>query len=227
HIPPLPATLPFLLSIDDSSNSDIPDTPPSPTHGTPFTETTLSTQRSPATSSSLQRRVMILTSRHPILHGRPYHYHPNRPVHMLTVRKRIGTLPTHRLATFSDSFTDALSDSASSHLSFDHSLPAPSSGMRPSYHLCLLVLSIHRSSAAISARPSNDSSSVSPSRKRGRSPAASIPLSSPIPGALSYARANHLPSPKRIRSSEIATDLEVSSEDRFKLYVPRETDLEM
>ncbi|GKA25830.1 hypothetical protein Tco_0711939 [Tanacetum coccineum] len=33
HIPPLPAT----------SDSDIPDTPPSPTHGTPFTETTLST----------------------------------------------------------------------------------------------------------------------------------------------------------------------------------------
>ncbi|GJZ12312.1 reverse transcriptase domain-containing protein [Tanacetum coccineum] len=43
HIPPLPATLPFLSSIDDSSDSDIPDTPPSPTHDTPFTETTLST----------------------------------------------------------------------------------------------------------------------------------------------------------------------------------------
>nr|GEY15549.1 hypothetical protein [Tanacetum cinerariifolium] len=152
HIPPLPATLPFLLLIDDSLNSDIPDTPPSPTHGTPFTETTLSTQRSPATSSALQH-----------------------------------------------SSTDALSDSASSHSSFDHSLLAPSSSMRPSYHLCLLVLSIHRSSAAIFARPSHDSSSVSPSRKRGRSPAASIPLSSPIPGALSYARVDHLPSPKRIR----------------------------
>nr|GEV81427.1 hypothetical protein [Tanacetum cinerariifolium] len=43
HIPLLPATLPFLSSIDDSSDSDIPDTPPSPTHGTPLTETTLST----------------------------------------------------------------------------------------------------------------------------------------------------------------------------------------
>ncbi|GJW28780.1 hypothetical protein Tco_0045655 [Tanacetum coccineum] len=32
-IPPLPATSPFLLSIDDSSNSDTPDTPPSPTYG--------------------------------------------------------------------------------------------------------------------------------------------------------------------------------------------------
>nr|GEW61281.1 hypothetical protein [Tanacetum cinerariifolium] len=52
HIPPLPATSPFLSLTDDSSNNDIPDTPPSPTHGTPFTETTLSTQRLPAASDS-------------------------------------------------------------------------------------------------------------------------------------------------------------------------------
>ncbi|GJS68931.1 hypothetical protein Tco_0683496 [Tanacetum coccineum] len=43
HIPPLPATSPFLSSTDDSSDSDKPDTPPSLTHGTPLTETTLST----------------------------------------------------------------------------------------------------------------------------------------------------------------------------------------
>nr|GEZ36009.1 hypothetical protein [Tanacetum cinerariifolium] len=42
-----------------------------------------------------------------------------------------------------------------------------------------------------------------------------------------YARADHLPSPKRIRSFEIATHLEVSLEDRFKPYVPRGTGLEM
>ncbi|GJS14825.1 hypothetical protein Tco_0409297 [Tanacetum coccineum] len=53
HIPPLPATSPFLSSIDDSSDSDIPDTPPLPTHGTPFTKTTLSTQRSPVASGAL------------------------------------------------------------------------------------------------------------------------------------------------------------------------------
>nr|GEV22670.1 homeodomain-like protein [Tanacetum cinerariifolium] len=35
-------------------SSDIPDTPPSSTHGTPFTETTLSTQRSSATSGALR-----------------------------------------------------------------------------------------------------------------------------------------------------------------------------
>ncbi|GJX77834.1 retrovirus-related pol polyprotein from transposon TNT 1-94 [Tanacetum coccineum] len=60
HIPPLPATLPFLSSTDDSSDIDIPDTPPSPTHGTPFTETTLSTQSSPVASGTLRRRVMVL-----------------------------------------------------------------------------------------------------------------------------------------------------------------------
>ncbi|GKC96090.1 hypothetical protein Tco_1161532, partial [Tanacetum coccineum] len=54
HIPPLPATSPFLSSIDDSSYSDIPNTLPSPTHGTPFTETTLSTQSSPVASGALR-----------------------------------------------------------------------------------------------------------------------------------------------------------------------------
>ncbi|GKF05207.1 hypothetical protein Tco_0035875 [Tanacetum coccineum] len=48
HIPPLPATSPFLSSNDDTTNSDTLDTPPSPTHGMPFTEITSSTQRSPA-----------------------------------------------------------------------------------------------------------------------------------------------------------------------------------
>nr|GFA39054.1 hypothetical protein [Tanacetum cinerariifolium] len=207
HIPPLPATLQFLSSTKDSSDSDILDAPPSPTHGTPFSETTLSTQRTLAAS-----------------------------VHMITVRKRVEPLPTHRLAlrhsvdyssldhfslddssrdslssssseTSSDSFADVLSDYASSRSSLDHSLPAPSSGMRPSHHLCFLVPSIHRSSATIFARPSHDSSSASPSRKRSRSPVTSVPLSLPIPVALSYAQ--------------------VSSEDRFKPYVPRGTDLEM
>ncbi|GJR19945.1 putative reverse transcriptase domain-containing protein [Tanacetum coccineum] len=160
HIPPLPTTSPFLSSTGDSSDSDIPDTPPSPTY-----ETSL------------------------------------------------------------DSSTDALFDSASSHSSSDHSLPTPSSGMRPSHHLCSLVPRIHHSSAAISDSLSRDSFSTSPSCKRSRSPAASVLLSSPILGALSYARADLLPSPKRIRSPESATDLEGCSEDSFEPYVPREDGL--
>ncbi|GKC65022.1 hypothetical protein Tco_1097620 [Tanacetum coccineum] len=160
---------------------------------------------------------------------------------MMTVRKRVGPLLTHRLAvrhsvdysssdhfysddssrdssssssseTSSDSSADALSDFASSRSSYDHSLPVPSSssGMRPSHHLCSLVPSIPCSSTAISDRPSHDSSSASPSRKWSRSPAASVPLSKPIHGALSFVRVNLLPLPKRIRSPESTMDLEAS-----------------
>ncbi|GJZ01764.1 hypothetical protein Tco_0519725 [Tanacetum coccineum] len=210
----------------------------------------LSCLRSPVASGALRRRVMVLAPGQPIPHGRPYRYHLNGSVHMMSVRKRVGPLPTHRLAvrhsvdysssdhfysddssrdssssssskTSSDSSTDALSDSASSRSSSDHSLLTPSSGMRPSHHLCSLVPSIHYSYAAISKRPS-DSSSVSPSRKRSRSPAASVPLSSPTLGALPYAHADLLPSPKRIRSPKTVTDLEGCSEDSFEPYVPRE-----
>nr|GEU71814.1 retrovirus-related Pol polyprotein from transposon TNT 1-94 [Tanacetum cinerariifolium] len=183
HIPPLPAILPFLSLAADSSDSDTPDTPPSPTHGTP-------------------------------------------PVHMMTAKKRVGPLPTHRLVvrhsvdyssldhfSLDDSLRDSLSSSSSktssdpssydlSGSSSDHSLPALASGMRPNHYLCLLVPSIPRSSAAISDRPYHDSSSASPFRKRSRSPVASVLLSSPIPGALSSARADILPSPKRIRKMD-------------------------
>ncbi|GJX69587.1 hypothetical protein Tco_0305314 [Tanacetum coccineum] len=249
HIPPLPATSPFLSSTDDSSDSDTPDTPPSPTHSTPFSEMTLSTQSTPVAFGALRRRVMILVLGKPIPQGRLYRYHLNGLVNMMTVRKRVRPSPTHRLAvrhlvdysssdhfasddssrdssssssskTSSDPSSDDLSDS-----SLDHSLPVPSSGMRPSHNLCSLVPSIPRLSAAISDRPSHDSSSASLSRKRSRSPAASVPLSSPIPGALSYTRADLLPSPKRVRNSEFATDLEGCSEDNFEPYVPREAGL--
>ncbi|GJT31408.1 putative reverse transcriptase domain-containing protein [Tanacetum coccineum] len=169
---------------------------------------------------------------------------------MMIARKRVGPLPTHRLAvrhsvdysssdhfslvdssssssseTSSDSFADALSDFASSHSSSDHSLPVSSSGMRSSHRLCSLVPSVHRSPAAIPERPSHDSSFTSSSRKRSRSPVASIPLSSSIPRALSVARADLLPSPKRIRSPESATDLKGCLEDSFEPYVPREAGL--
>nr|GEY12169.1 hypothetical protein [Tanacetum cinerariifolium] len=97
HIPPLPATSLFRSSTDDSSDSNIPNTPLLPTHGTPFTETTLSTQRSHAASRSFRRRDMVLAPGKPIPHGRPYRYHLNGPVHMMTARKRVGSLPTHCL----------------------------------------------------------------------------------------------------------------------------------
>ncbi|GKC69267.1 hypothetical protein Tco_1115150 [Tanacetum coccineum] len=201
---------------------------------------------------TFRRRVMVLAPRQPIPHGRPYRYHFNGPVHMMTARKRVGPLLTYRLAvrhsvdyssldhfslddssrdssssssseSSSDSSVDALFDSASSHSSSDHSLPTPSSGMRPSHHLCSLVPSIHRSSAAISNKPSHDSSSAILSCKRSRSPTASVSLSSPTLGALSYERADLLPSPVRIRIPETTTDLEGCLDDSFEPYVLRGT----
>nr|GEW40290.1 putative reverse transcriptase domain-containing protein [Tanacetum cinerariifolium] len=153
HIPPLPATLPFLSSTDDSLDIDIPDTPPSPTYGTPFTETTLYTQRSPTTSGALRLRVMILTLGQPIPHDRPYCYHPDGPT-----------------ISFFFFFCE-------------------SSSKRSRYHVASVLLSLR------------------------------------VPRALSSARADLLPSPKRIRSPESATDLEGCSEDSFEPYVPREAGL--
>nr|GEV91811.1 hypothetical protein [Tanacetum cinerariifolium] len=99
--------------------------------------------------------------------------------------------------------------------------------MRPSHRLCSLVSSVPHLSTAITDRPSHDSSFASPSRKRSISSAASIPLSSPIPGALSYARADLLSSPKRIRSFDYVTDLEDSSAESSEPSRSRGIELEM
>nr|GFD11530.1 hypothetical protein [Tanacetum cinerariifolium] len=110
--------------------SDTPDTPPSPTHDTPFTEITASTQRSPIIP---RNRVMILEPGHPIPHGRPYGYHPNGPVHMMTTRKRVRPLPVQQLSK-RHSVDHSLSDSSSRHSSSDHSSPdLPSTSAGPSH----------------------------------------------------------------------------------------------
>ncbi|GJZ29634.1 hypothetical protein Tco_0574281 [Tanacetum coccineum] len=180
HIPPLPATLPFFSLIDDSSDSDIPNIPPSPTHGTPFTETTLSTQRSPTTFGALRRRVMVLAPGTPTPHGRTVTTTILKGRTQMNCMKMLEPLHTpsscyssssSSLESSSDSSTDDLSDSASSH------------------HLIILLLRAFLT--------------------RGVDPLLHlVPSSSPTLRALSYARADLLPSPKRIRSHETATDLE-------------------
>nr|GEW46486.1 retrotransposon protein, putative, Ty1-copia subclass [Tanacetum cinerariifolium] len=129
HIPPLPVVSPFLSLDDDTTDSDTPDTPPLPTHGTPFSEIIASTQRSPVIPC---RRVMILALGQPIPHGRPYRYHPNGPVHMMIARKRVGPLPVQQLAV-RHSLDHSSSDSSSRHSLSDHSSPdLPSTFARPS-----------------------------------------------------------------------------------------------
>ncbi|GKA53616.1 putative reverse transcriptase domain-containing protein [Tanacetum coccineum] len=103
----------------------------------------------------------------------------------------------------SDSSSEASSDfhsDASSDSSLRHSLPDHSS-------------------------PDLPSTSVGPSRKRRRSPMISVPALPPVAGALSPVRADLIPSPKRIKSPESATDLEGCSEDSFEPYVPKEVGL--
>ncbi|GJT97126.1 putative reverse transcriptase domain-containing protein [Tanacetum coccineum] len=200
HIPPLPATSPFLSSDDDTTDSDTPDTPPSPTHGTPFTKITSSTQRSPVIP---RRRVMILAPGQPIPHGRPYRYHLNGPVHMMTARKRVGPLPTHRLAV-RHSADHSSSDSSSEASSDFHSDASSDSSSRHS-------LSDHSS-------PDLPSTSAGPSRKRRRSPMTSVPALPLVSGALSPVRADLIPSPKRVRDSGYSADVERFRQDECFAY---------
>nr|GEW61023.1 putative reverse transcriptase domain-containing protein [Tanacetum cinerariifolium] len=205
HIPPLPDVSPFLSSTDDTTDSDTLDTPPSPTHGTPFTEITSSTQRSPVIP---RRRVMILAPGQPIPHGRPYRYHPNGPVHMMTARKRVGPLHVQQLAvrhsvdhSSSDYFSpdDSAQDSSS-----DSSLEASSD-----FHSDASSDSSSRHSLSYHSSLDLPSTSAGPSRKRCRSPMTSVPTLSPVSRALSPGRADLIPSPKRVRDYGYLEDVEV------------------
>nr|GFD03285.1 hypothetical protein [Tanacetum cinerariifolium] len=82
-------------------------------------EITASTQRSPVIP---RRRVMILEPGQPIPHGQSHRYHPNRPVHMMTARKKVRPLPMQQLSV-RHSVDHSLSDSSSRHSSSDHFSP--------------------------------------------------------------------------------------------------------
>ncbi|GJT96979.1 putative reverse transcriptase domain-containing protein [Tanacetum coccineum] len=188
------------------TDSDTPDTPLSPTHDTPFTEVTASTQRSPIIP---RRRVMLLASGQPIPYSRPYRYHLNGPVHMMTARKRVRPLPTHRLAERHP--TDHSSSDSSSEASSDfHSDASSDSSSRHS-------LSDHSS-------PDLSGTSAGLSRKRRRSPMTSVPALSPVSEALSPVRADLIPSPKRVKDSGYLADVEVDHrETRIDARVVVET----
>ncbi|GJT49988.1 hypothetical protein Tco_0373513 [Tanacetum coccineum] len=79
----------------------------------------------------------------------------------------------------------------------------------PSGRVLWFVGSLH-------CRKPSHSSSAGPSRKRSRSPTTLVPLSSPVPGALSFVRVDLLPPHKRIRSSDSAMDLEDCSDESSK-----------
>ncbi|GJV83146.1 putative reverse transcriptase domain-containing protein [Tanacetum coccineum] len=170
HISPLPTVSPFLSSVNDTTDSDTIDTPPSATHDTPFTEITSSTQRS---SVIPHHRVMILAPGQPIPYGRPYRYHLNGPVHMMTARKRVGPLPVQLLAVrhFVDhSSSDYFSPDDSAQNSYSDSSSETSSD----FHSDASSDSSSRHSLSDHSSPDLPSTSAGPSCKRRRSPMASV-----------------------------------------------------
>ncbi|GKG28884.1 hypothetical protein Tco_0416249, partial [Tanacetum coccineum] len=112
---------------------------------------------------------------------------------MMTVRKRVGSLPTHRLAV--------------RHF-VDHSSSDPSSEASSDFHSDASFDSSSRHSLPDHSSPNLPSTFTRPSRKRRRSPMTSIPALPPVSGDLSPVRVDLIPLPKRIRSLKIATDLE-------------------
>ncbi|GJW85318.1 hypothetical protein Tco_0158463, partial [Tanacetum coccineum] len=199
HIPSLPVPHLFLSLDDDTTESDLAqNTPPSPYRVPPFTEITASTQRSPIIP---RRRVMILSPGQPIPHGRPYRYHLNGPgTHDGLARKRVGHYPLIVLSENSTIIFFRLSSERLHQISHSVASSDPSSRHSLSDHSSLDL----------------SSTSVGPSRKRCRSPMTSVPVLSPVSGALSPVRADLIPSPKRIKDSGYLADVEVD---------PRETSL--
>ncbi|GJX36784.1 hypothetical protein Tco_0248341 [Tanacetum coccineum] len=139
---------------------------------------------------------------------------------MMTARKRVGPLPTQRLAVRHSVDYSSLDYSYSDHSSLDSSSEASSD-----FHLDASSDSSLRHSLPGHSSLDLPSTSARLSRKRRRPPMTSVPSLPPVVGALSPVHVDLIPSPKRIRSLESATDLEGCSEDSFEPYVPREVGL--
>ncbi|GKD74441.1 hypothetical protein Tco_1332723 [Tanacetum coccineum] len=217
--PTIRYTSPFICN--DSSDSDTSNTPPSPIHDTPPVEISPSICKILPASPGLPRRpaVLVLPGQS-ILVGRPYRTQPNRVLQMLTSRKSVGPLPTHKLAlrysvdyssldhfTSDDSSQDSPLDSSSktssdshSNTSSDSSSRHSSSGYSVSDSLCDLLTATF----------------AGPSRKRRRSPTTSVPVASPVTRALSPVHADLSPPRKRIRYFDFETNFEVSSEKGYE-----------
>nr|GEV48856.1 hypothetical protein [Tanacetum cinerariifolium] len=118
-------------------------------------------------------------------------------------------LPRRPDFTSDDSSQDSSSDPSSETSSDSYSDTSFNSSLRHS-----------SSSYAITDTPCDSLTATSerPSHKRCRSPTLSVPVSLPLREALSPVRADLSPPPKRIRDSDLVTDLEISSEDGYTPY---------
>nr|GEV28755.1 hypothetical protein [Tanacetum cinerariifolium] len=151
----------------------------------------------------------------PILQGRSYRYHPNRPVHMMTARKKVGTLPVQQL-TVRYSIDHFSSDYFSPYDSTRDSSLNSSSEASSDFHSDASTDSSLRHSLLDHSSPDLPSTSVRLSRKRHRSSMTSVPALPHVFRALSPAHADLIPSLKRVRDFGYLADVEAD---------PRETSL--
>ncbi|GKF16058.1 hypothetical protein Tco_0057520, partial [Tanacetum coccineum] len=141
-----------------------------------------------------------------ILFGRPYCTHLNRPLKLLTARKRVGPLPARRLA-----YRRAHSGSSTRDVSPRLCYPPRRAPRRSKafHRWCASPLSTlyppttsESSSGDSSERPSHSSlPSAGPSRKRCRSPVDYVPSSTPVIRSLAPTHTDLLPPRKRFRDS--------------------------
>nr|GEW90765.1 hypothetical protein [Tanacetum cinerariifolium] len=182
----------------------------------------------PALPGIPRRPAILVFPGQPIPIDRPYRTQPNGVRKMLTARKRVEPLPTHRLAlrysanyyssyhfTSDDSSRDAPSDSSSKTSSDSHSDTSSDSSSR------------HSSSGyAISDSPcdSPTATSARPYLNRCRSPTTSVPVASHVCKALSLVRANLLPPPDinayiafaddiAARGTDVRVEMETAAEE--------------
>ncbi|GJW64813.1 putative reverse transcriptase domain-containing protein [Tanacetum coccineum] len=191
-----------------------------------------------------QWSVILVRPGEAIPFGRPYRTHPNGSRKLLTARKRVGPIPTRRLAWRRVSYhsldhhssPDSTLDSSSSGSSLDslsgsssiHSSGCDSSGQAHSGPLTrdtsprsaplstLYPPTTSESSLGSSSKRLLDSSSPSagPSRKRCRSPTASVLSSTHISRSIAPTPADLLPPHKRFRDLHSPED---SGEERMEV----------
>ncbi|GJT41870.1 putative reverse transcriptase domain-containing protein, partial [Tanacetum coccineum] len=163
-----------------------------------------------------RRSAILIRPGKAILFGRPYRTHLNGPRKLLTVRKRVGPLPAHRLAwrhaspRSSDHHLSSSSSSSDSSPVHSLGLDAPDQAhsgsstrdVSPRLGYPPRRAPVVSSSVDSSERPLHSSSHFArPSCKRCRSLVDSVPSSTLVMGSLALTHADLLPPRKRFRDS--------------------------
>ncbi|GJV91256.1 hypothetical protein Tco_1539069 [Tanacetum coccineum] len=211
HISPLPAISPISYAPD--SYLRLPDSSDFPI--------------APVTAPPEIRRwsTILIRPGEAIPFGRPYRTHLNGPRKLLTARKRVGPLPSRRLAWRYASPRSSDHHPSSSSSSSD-SLPVHSSSLDAPDQAHSGSLTRDSSSGDSPERPLHSSShSAGPSRKRCRSLVDSVPSSTLVMRSLAPTHADLLPPRKRFRDSY---STEASIEEDTKIDpIETEVDIEL